>query len=114
MGCGFWNSSELTSRRLLRDNQQVPPQHNTNKKKKKPAHKYYALYGCYPSRGGYEAGDGGEGIAWSDDGVSWNRESETVGILSGGNSKAAAKWESRVVYQPNVVIANDTVWDFCE
>jgi hypothetical protein len=26
--------------------------------------------GCYPSRAGYEAGDGGEGIAWSTDGVS--------------------------------------------
>eukprot|EP01051_Picozoa_sp_SAG22_P016205 SAG22_NODE_2245_length_2796_cov_2.307008_2_plen_224_part_00 len=59
-----------------------------------------------------EAGDGGQGIAWSDDGVTFHRESTTVGVLSGGKSKAAAKWESHVVYQPNVVIANDTVYDF--
>lgn len=60
---------------------------------------------CYPSRAGYEAGDGGEGIAWSDDGVQWHRESQTVGVLSGGRSKAAAPWESHVVYQPNLVCA---------
>ena len=77
-----------------------------------PEHKYYALYGCYPSRGGYEAGDGGEGIAWSDDGVEWHRESATVGVLSGGKSPAAAKWESHVVYQPNVVISGEMVYDF--
>ena len=35
-------------------------------------------YGCYPSRAGYESGDGGEGVAWSDDGILWQRESETV------------------------------------
>ena len=35
-----------------------------------------------------------------------------VPIVSGGNSKAAAKWESRTVYQPNLAILNDTVYDF--
>ena len=45
-------------------------------------------------------------------GVNWERESATVGILGGGKSKAAAKWESRVVYQPNVVITNGTIYDF--
>lgn len=38
MGCGFWNSSELASRRLLRDNQ------HTTSTTAAPAHKYYALY----------------------------------------------------------------------
>ena len=42
MGCGFWNSTALHGRRLLRD----------NKKAQGTAHKYYALYGCYPSRAG--------------------------------------------------------------
>jgi hypothetical protein len=107
MGCGFWASSNLTSRRLLRDNQKSAASTGAAA----PAHKYYALYGCYPKYG-MEAGDGGQGIAWSDDGVVWNRESATVGVLSGGHSKAAAKWESHVVYQPNVVIANATVFDF--
>ena len=35
-----------------------------------------------------------------------------VPIVSGGNSRAAAKWESRTVYQPNVAILDDTVYDF--
>lgn len=35
-----------------------------------------------------------------------------VPIVSGGNSKAAAKWESRTVYQPNLAILNNTVYDF--
>jgi hypothetical protein len=109
MGCGFWTSSNLTSRRLLRDNQKAAAAAGLGTAA--PAHKYYALYGCYPSYG-MEAGDGGQGIAWSDDGVTFHRESTTVGVLSGGKSKAAAKWESHVVYQPNVVIANDTVYDF--
>ena len=62
MGCGLWNSSLLESRRLLRDNQQEHAASGAGGEP--PAHKYYAIYGCYPSRAGYEAGDGGEGIAW--------------------------------------------------
>lgn len=38
--------------------------------------------------------------------------SDQVPTLSGGKSKAAAKWESHVVYQPNVAILGDTVYDF--
>ena len=39
MGCGFWNSSELVSRRMLRNNQ-----HTAASTEAMPAHKYYALY----------------------------------------------------------------------
>jgi hypothetical protein len=92
--------------RLLRNNQKVAASQST--RRQLPAHKYYALYGCYPTYG-MEAGDGGQGVAWSDDGVTWHRESPTVGALSGAKS-TAAKWESHVVYQPNVVIDGETVY----
>ena len=46
--------------------------------------RYHVLYGCYPSRTGYEAGNGGEGVAYSSDGVSWERVSSTLPILTGG------------------------------
>ena len=35
-----------------------------------------------------------------------------VPVVSGGKSAAAAKWESRTVYQPNVAILNGTIYDF--
>ena len=92
---------------MLRNNQEVAASQST--RRQLPPHKYYALYGCYPTYG-MEAGDGGQGVAWSDDGVTWHRESPTVGALSGGKSKAAAKWESHVVYQPNVVIDGEMVY----
>jgi hypothetical protein len=69
MGCGLWNSSDLSSPRLLRDNKAAIKTGAGGRAGAAPAHKYYALYGCYPSRAGYESGDGGEGVAWSDDGV---------------------------------------------
>mmetsp|Transcript_14564 Transcript_14564/g.43111 ORF Transcript_14564/g.43111 Transcript_14564/m.43111 type:complete len:502 (-) Transcript_14564:89-1594(-) len=73
--------------------------------------KYWALYGCYPSRAGYEAGDGGQGIASSIDGVTWARVSDTIPIAPGGSS-ALPPWESRTVYEPFVVAVNGTLWDF--
>ncbi len=39
IGCGFWNSSELKSRRLLRNNQQAAASTAAA-----PAHKYYVVY----------------------------------------------------------------------
>ena len=73
--------------------------------------RYHVLYGCYPSRAGYEAGNGGEGVAFSADGVTWQRVSETLPILPGG-SKQLAPWESEVVYQPFLVVENGTCYDF--
>ena len=52
LGGMLWSSSGIRSKRQL----------------KKVDGKYWALYGCYPSRAGYEAGDGGQGIAYSNDG----------------------------------------------
>ena len=75
------------------------------------ASKYYALYGCYPSRGGYEQGSGGQGMAVSDDGVSWSRLSDTVPITAGA-SASSAPWENREVYQPFLLENNGTFYDF--
>jgi len=61
------------------------------RKLKKVGGKYWALYGCYPSRAGYESGDGGQGMASSEDGVVWQRVSPTVPTLPGA-SKANPPW----------------------
>lgn len=66
-------------------------------------------YGAYPTRGGYEQGSGGEGIAWSVDGDVWERASETVPFMSVNGSQ---DWDSAVVYQPNLVLNDGVVYDF--
>ena len=91
-GMHFQNAS-LRSRRLL----------------KKVGGRYHALYGCYPSRDGYEAGNGGQGVAYSKDGVQWERVSQTVPVLTGGSSKLKA-WESEVVYEPFLVEPQEGVF----
>ncbi len=35
--------------------------------------KFWTLYGCYPRQGGYELRSGYEGVACSDDGLTWQR-----------------------------------------
>ena len=39
--------------------------------------KYWTLYGCYPRQGGYELRPGYEGVACSDDGLTWRRAKNT-------------------------------------
>eukprot|EP00658_Telonema_sp_P-2_P061997 TRINITY_DN50657_c0_g1_i1.p1 TRINITY_DN50657_c0_g1~~TRINITY_DN50657_c0_g1_i1.p1 ORF type:complete len:427 (+),score=84.52 TRINITY_DN50657_c0_g1_i1:100-1281(+) len=91
-----FNSSGLRAKRVLQ----------------KAGGRYHALYGCYPSRDGYEAGNGGQGMAESEDGAVWSRVSATVPALSGGSSKLAP-WEDRVVYQPFLLQTDDgNYWDF--
>lgn len=95
LGGMLWQNASLTSpRRLLKVNGS-----------------YWALYGCYPSRAGYEAGNGGQGMAWSSDGVVWQRSSTTVPVVPGGEP-SDPKWEQRTVYQPNLVLHNETLYDF--
>ena len=82
---------------------------------------------------GYEAGNGGQGMAQSADGVVWDRISEATPVrllgrrvrvyglstpaaglsqvLSGG-SAALAPWEQSVVYQPFLLEVNGTFYDF--
>ena len=64
---------------------------------KRHAGKYWALYGCYPKQGGYEIRPGAEGLAWSEDGETWQRADEERPILS---IEGAAAWEKDCIYQP--------------
>ncbi len=71
--------------------------------------KYWALYGCYPRQGGYELRPGAEGLAWSNDGLTWERASEDTPILS---IEGAAEWEKDCIYQPWLVEHDGRFWDF--
>eukprot|EP00040_Diaphanoeca_grandis_P017567 m.91823 g.91823 ORF g.91823 m.91823 type:complete len:502 (+) comp26503_c1_seq2:82-1587(+) len=91
----LWQNNSVGSRRQL----------------KKRGSNYYALYGCYPSRNGYEAGNGGQGMATSVDGVVWQRLSQTIPVIKGASADAP-KWQNGVVYQPYLVEENGTFYDF--
>jgi predicted GH43/DUF377 family glycosyl hydrolase len=71
--------------------------------------RYWILYGCYPEQGGYELGNGAQGLAWSEDGLEWQRFSKERPILSIGG---AAEWENRVIYSPCVIAHEDSFWSF--
>jgi len=60
--------------------------------------KFWTLYGCYPRQGGYELRPGYEGLAVSDDGLTWHRAKEQP-ILSVHDRDCAA-WERSCIYQP--------------
>ena len=100
LGGIHWNDADVRSPRTLKKNSKTG--------------KYYALYGCYPSRAGYESGDGGEGIAFSDDGLVWQRVSKATPTIPGGSrNPPAPAWETRTVYQPFLVDdGNGTLFDF--
>jgi hypothetical protein len=63
--------------------------------------KYWTLYGCYPRQGGYELRPGYEGVAWSDDGLTWQR-AKNAPILAVQDSDCAP-WEKDCIYQPWLV-----------
>ena len=65
---------------------------------KKKDGKYYSLYGAYPRQGGYELRPGYEGIAWSEDGFTWNR-ARNEPILS-VYQEDCGEWEKDCIYQP--------------
>lgn len=60
--------------------------------------KYFSLYGAYPRQGGYELRPGYEGLAWSDDGIHWERAMEEP-ILSVYDDDCG-EWEQSCIYQP--------------
>lgn len=72
--------------------------------------KYYTLYGCYPRQGGYELRPGYEGVAMSDDGLHWQRASDSP-ILS-IYQKDRKTWEKDCIYQPWLVEHDGTYYDF--
>jgi len=71
--------------------------------------RYWVLYGCYPRQGGYELRPGAEGLAWSEDGVTWHRHSADTPILS---IEGAESWEQDCIYQPWLVEHDGRFYNF--
>jgi len=72
--------------------------------------KYWSLYGCYPRQGGYELRPGYEGVACSDDGLSWRR-AKNAPILSVQDPDCGA-WEKDCIYQPWLVEDSGRFFNF--
>ena len=68
---------------------------------KKKNGKYWSLYGAYPRQGGYELRPGYEGLASSDDGLTWERAKDEP-ILS-VHQPDCGEWEKDCIYQPWLV-----------
>ncbi len=77
---------------------------------KKRNGKYWTLYGCYPAQGGYEIDPGYEGIASSDDGLTWKRAKEQY-ILS-VHEPDVGEWEKHCIYQPWLVEHEGRFYNF--
>ena len=71
---------------------------------------YWTLYGSYPRQGGYELRPGYEGVAKSDDGLTWHRVSDEP-ILSVHQSDCKA-WEKDCIYQPWLLEHDGTYYNF--
>ena len=72
--------------------------------------KYFSLYGAYPRQGGYELRPGYEGVACSDDGLSWRRAKDEP-ILS-VHQKDCGTWEKDCIYQPWLVEHKGKFYNF--
>jgi len=68
---------------------------------KKHKGRYLSLYGAYPRQGGYELRPGYEGVAESDDGLTWRRAKDQP-ILSVHQGDCGT-WEKDCIYQPWLV-----------
>lgn len=77
---------------------------------KKRDGKFWTLYGCYAKQGGYEVDPGYEGVACSDDGLSWQRAKDDY-ILSVHESDVG-DWEKDCIYQPWLVEHEGTFYNF--
>jgi hypothetical protein len=71
---------------------------------------YWTLYGCYPLQGGYELRPGYEGVAASDDGLSWRRAKDSW-ILS-VHEPDRGEWEKDCIYQPWLVEHQGLFYNF--
>jgi predicted GH43/DUF377 family glycosyl hydrolase len=72
--------------------------------------RYWTLYGCYPRQGGYELRPGYEGVACSDDGLTWRRAKDEP-ILSVHDADRG-EWEKSCVYQPWLVEHDGRFYNF--
>ncbi|HPM83673.1 MAG TPA: hypothetical protein PLF81_23370 [Candidatus Anammoximicrobium sp.] len=77
---------------------------------KKRDGKYWSLYGCYPRQGGYELRPGYEGVACSEDGLTWRR-AKNAPILSVQDSDCGT-WEKDCIYQPWLVEHSGRFFNF--
>jgi len=77
---------------------------------KKRDGKYWTLYGCYPRQGGYELRPGYEGVACSDDGLSWRR-AKPAPILAVQDADCGT-WEKDCIYQPWLVETGGRFFNF--
>jgi predicted GH43/DUF377 family glycosyl hydrolase len=71
---------------------------------------YWTLYGCYAKQGGYEIDPGYEGVACSDDGLTWRRAKDDY-ILS-VHDPDVGDWESACIYQPWLVEHEGRFYNF--
>jgi beta-xylosidase len=71
---------------------------------------FWTLYGAYPLQGGYELRPGYEGVAISDDGLTWQRAQEAP-ILS-VYDVTCGEWEQSCIYQPWLVEAHGRYFNF--
>ncbi len=72
--------------------------------------KFWSLYGAYPRQGGYELRPGYEGLAWSEDGKTWQRAGNQY-ILSVHDADCGT-WEKDCIYQPWLVEHKGKFFDF--
>ena len=77
---------------------------------KKKDGKYCSLYGAYPRQGGYELRPGYEGVASSEDGLTWRRAKDEP-ILS-VHQKDCGTWEKDCIYQPWLVEHDGRYYNF--
>ncbi len=77
---------------------------------KKKDGNYYSLYGAYPLQGGYELRPGYEGVAWSEDGLSWERAADEP-ILSVFQEECGT-WEKDCIYQPWLIEHEGSYYNF--
>ena len=71
---------------------------------------FWSLYGAYPLQGGYELRPGSEGVAKSDDGLTWRRgrDEPTLSV----HDADCGEWEQSCIYQPWLVEHDGTFYDF--
>jgi len=77
---------------------------------KKRGGKYYSLYGAYPRQGGYELRPGYEGVAWSEDGFTWERARDEP-VLSVFQEDCGS-WEKDCIYQPWLIEHEGSYYNF--
>jgi Glycosyl hydrolases family 32 N-terminal domain len=72
--------------------------------------KYWTLYGAYAQRGGYELDPDGQGLAESEDGLTWHRaQDEPVLSL---HDPDCGEWESDRIYMPWLLEYRGRFFDF--